>query len=71
MAGPKQASKTPKPIRQTISTAKLKPVDIRVEQILHPIAAAPNHSFGGKSFIVIVAGTWHKIYRCLSIEQLK
>ena len=35
---------------------------MRVEEIPHPTAAAAIHDRGGKSFEVIVIGTWRTIY---------
>ena len=43
--------------------AKLKPVDISVEDSPQPTAAQPIHMRGGTSFEVIVAGIWQRICR--------
>ena len=61
LPGPNAASNTPSDIRQTMSPAKSKPVDIKVDDRPHPMVAHPIQYRGGKSFEVTVAGIWQRI----------
>lgn len=54
--GPNAVSKAPSDIRQTMIPAKLKPVDIKVDDNPHPMTAQPSQYRGGKSFEVTVTG---------------